>query len=97
MAHAYHHHNNRIYDDKVREFIGEHGIENLQKQLVNRRDGKVQLQKPEIGVNMLLSYGNSLVQEQENVKRVQLANAYLSGAELAGVGGSSLPEGYSKQ
>jgi hypothetical protein len=31
---------------------------------------------------------------QENVKRVQLADAYLSGAELAGVGGSSLPEGY---
>jgi hypothetical protein len=31
---------------------------------------------------------------QENVKRVQLAEAYLSGAELAGEGGSSLPESY---
>ena len=29
---------------------------------------------------------------QENVKRVQLANEYLDGAALAGVGGSSLPE-----
>jgi len=34
------------------------------------------------------------VEEQENVKRVQLADAYLDGAELAGVSGSSLPEAY---
>ena len=30
-----------------------------------------------------------LEQEQENVKRVQLADAYLDGAVLAGEGGSS--------
>jgi hypothetical protein len=35
------------------------------------------------------------VEEQENVKRVQLADEYLSGAALAGASGSSLPEGYS--
>jgi hypothetical protein len=34
------------------------------------------------------------VDEQDNVKRVQLADAYLAGAELAGTGGSSLPENY---
>lgn len=34
---------------------------------------------------------------QENVKRVQLAEAYLSGAELAGVGGSSMPEEIKKE
>ena len=38
--------------------------------------------------------GNLLVEEQENVKRVQLADEYLSGAALAGASGSSLPEGY---
>ena len=38
-----------------------------------------------------------LVQEQDNVKRVQLAEAYMAGAELAGVGGSSLPESYDGQ
>ena len=32
-----------------------------------------------------------LVDEQENVSRVQLAEAYLSGAELAGLDGSSMP------
>ena len=39
--------------------------------------------------------GHLLVEEQENVKRVQLADEYMSGAALAGASGSSLPEGYS--
>jgi hypothetical protein len=82
----------RIYDDKVREFVIAHGIENLGKQLVNRRDGKVEMEKPFINVKSLISYGNALVQEQENVKRVQLADSYLKGSELAGTAGSSLPE-----
>merc|ERR1719316_1045454 len=82
----------RIYDDKVREFVIAHGIENLGKQLVNRRDGKVQMEKPFINVKSLISYGNALVQEQENVKRVQLADSYLKGSELAGMTGSSVPE-----
>ena len=34
----------------------------------------------------LLRYGNLLVDEQENVRRVQLADSYLKGAELAGSG-----------
>lgn len=42
----------------------------------------------------LMQYGNLLVEEQENVKRVQLADEYLSGAALAGSSGSSLPEAY---
>merc|ERR1719263_1371405 len=79
----------RIYDDKVHEFIIEHGIENLGKQLVNRVGGKVQMEKPLITVETLMSYGNALVQEHE--KRVQLADSYLKGSELAGMTGSSMP------
>ena len=74
----------RVYDDKVREFVLSTGIENIGKRLVNSRDGKVEFEKPEMKLETLLDYGNLLVQEQENVKRVQLADAYLSGAELAG-------------
>ena len=40
----------------------------------------------------MLTAGPLLICAQENVKRVQLANEYLDGAALAGVGGSSLPE-----
>merc|ERR1712078_542803 len=49
-------------------------------------------ENPNMSLDNLLEYGNLLVGEQENVKRVQLADSYLDGAELAGVGGSSMPE-----
>merc|ERR1712174_74768 len=37
---------------------------------------------PNQSVDTLLAYGNEIVEEQENVKRVQLADAHLDGAEL---------------
>ena len=74
----------RVYDDKVRDFVVSTGIENIGRRLVNSKEGKVEFEKPEMKLETLLEYGNLLVQEQENVKRVQLADAYLSGAELAG-------------
>lgn len=79
---------------QVRTFITSTGVENLGKRLVNNRD-KVEFEKPSMNLDVLMKYGKMLVQEQENVKRVQLADAYLSGAELAGVSGSSLPESFS--
>merc|ERR1711924_341223 len=82
----------RIYDDLVRGFIGETGLENLSSRLVNSREGPPKFTPPQMDVESLMKYGNLLVEEQENVKRVQLADAYLDGAELAGESGSSLPE-----
>jgi hypothetical protein len=82
----------RVYDDKVREFVESIGLENIGKRLINSREGKVEFEKPKMDLDTLLSYGNALVQEQENVKRVQLADAYLDGAVLAGADGSSVPE-----
>jgi hypothetical protein len=41
----------------------------------------------------LLAFGQLVVSEQENVRRVQLANEYLNSAALAGADGSSMPEG----
>merc|ERR1712046_391351 len=66
----------------------ETGIEVLGKQLVNTRSGPVQFDRPAMDLGTLLHYGNLLVKEQDNVKRVQLADAYLDGAELAGADGS---------
>lgn len=55
---------------------------------------QVNFEKPSMPLDILIKYGKFLVEEQDNVKRVQLADAYLAGAELAGTGGSSLPENY---
>jgi hypothetical protein len=84
----------RVYDDKVRDFIQGIGVENIGKRLINSREGKVNFEKPSMPLDILIKYGKFLVEEQDNVKRVQLADAYLAGAELAGTGGSSLPENY---
>ena len=81
----------RVYDDAVRAWIAEVGNENMGPLLVNpRRDApKPEMPIPTMSLEVLLSYGKALEQEQENVKRVQLADAYLDGAVLAGEGGSS--------
>merc|ERR1711990_933088 len=67
----------RVYDDKVRDFVGELGVENIGKRLVNSREGKIVFEKPDIDLDTLLTYGTSLENEQDNVKRIQLADAYL--------------------
>jgi hypothetical protein len=81
---------------QVRDFITTTGSENLGKRLVNNKE-KVEFEKPNMTMDILMKYGRALVQEQENVKRVQLADAYLSGAALAGESGSSMPEGFSRE
>ena len=86
----------RVYDDKVREFIEGIGVENIGKRLINSREGKVDFEKPQMNLDTLMKYGRGLVQEQDNVKRVQLAEAYMAGAELAGTDGSSMPEAFKK-
>jgi len=79
----------RVYDDQIRKFIVDTGIENLGKRLINSKQGAVNFEKPNMTVDTLLTYGRMLEAEQENVKRVQLADAYLDGAVLAGKAGSS--------
>jgi len=80
----------RVYDDKVREWITETGIEALGPLLVNpKRGSAVTFDAPRMNLDILLQYGKMLEAEQENVKRVQLADSYLDGAVLAGDGGSS--------
>lgn len=72
----------RVYDDEVRKWIGEVGVESIGKQLVNSRDGPPTFEKPAMTLEKLLEYGNMLVKEQENVKRVQLADKYMAEAAL---------------
>lgn len=80
----------RVYDDAVREVIGSVGLANLGKRLVNVRKGEeITFAAPKMSLEILLEYGKALENEQENVKRVQLADEYLDGAVLAGAEGSS--------
>merc|ERR1711966_549032 len=75
----------RVYDDKVRDFIAQSGLENLSQRLVNPAFGQeVTFEKPHMTLDVLLEYGRLLTEEQDNVTRVQLANEYLDSAALPG-------------
>ena len=80
----------RVYDDKVRDFILSVGYDELGKRLINPRKGEeVKFEPPAMTLEVLLAYGKEIENEQENIKRIQLADAYLDGAVLAGSSGSS--------
>ncbi|KAK9986397.1 hypothetical protein SO802_031348 [Lithocarpus litseifolius] len=83
----------RIYDDEVRKWISGVGVENVSKRLVNSKEGSPTFDQPEITLEKLLEYGNMLIQEQENVKRVQLAMKYLNEAALGDANEDAIKSG----
>ncbi|KAH6802856.1 rubisco activase [Perilla frutescens var. frutescens] len=72
----------RVYDDEVRKWIVNVGVENMGSKLVNSREKLPQFEQPKITVAKLIEYGNMLVQEQQNVKMIQLSHKYLNEAAL---------------
>jgi hypothetical protein len=86
----------RIYDDAVRGFANNIGIENLNSSLCKPGAAPVELPKPSMTKDLLMKYGKQLVEEQDNVKRVQLAEEYIQSAGLAGESGTSIPEAYKR-
>ncbi|XP_017235939.1 ribulose bisphosphate carboxylase/oxygenase activase, chloroplastic isoform X2 [Daucus carota subsp. sativus] len=83
----------RVYDDEVRKWISGIGIEGIGKKLVNSKDGPPTFEQPKMTVEKLLEYGHMLVQEQDNVKRVQLAEKYLNEASLGSANEDSIKRG----
>lgn len=82
-----------MYDDEVRKWISEVGIERIGKRLVNSKEGPPTFEQPKMTLDKLLEYGRMLVQEQENVKRVQLADKYLSEAALGDANDDAIKNG----
>ncbi|XP_031743127.1 ribulose bisphosphate carboxylase/oxygenase activase, chloroplastic isoform X1 [Cucumis sativus] len=83
----------RVYDDEVRNWVCSVGVENIAKKLVNSKEGPPTFEQPKMTLEKLLEYGNMLVQEQENVKRVQLADKYLSEAALGDANEDAIKSG----
>ncbi|XP_027336593.1 ribulose bisphosphate carboxylase/oxygenase activase, chloroplastic isoform X3 [Abrus precatorius] len=88
----------RVYDDEVRKWVSGVGVDGVGKKLVNSKEGPPTFEQPKMSLEKLLQYGNMLVQEQENVKRVQLADKYLNEAALGDANQDAIKSGtfYSK-
>lgn len=83
----------RVYDDEVRKWISSVGVESIGKKLVNSREGPPTFDTPQMTIEKLFEYGDMLVQEQENVKRVQLADKYLKEAALGDANEDTIKSG----
>lgn len=82
-----------MYDDEVRKWISSVGVESVGKRLVNSKEGPPTFEQPKMSLEKLLEYGSKLVQEQENVKRVQLADKYLKEAALGDANEDAMKRG----
>ncbi|KAL1348417.1 hypothetical protein HN51_024400 [Arachis hypogaea] len=83
----------RVYDDEVRKWVSGVGVDGVGKKLVNSKEGPPTFEQPKMTLAKLLEYGNMLVQEQENVKRVQLADKYLNEAALGDANQDAIKSG----
>ncbi|XP_074578024.1 ribulose bisphosphate carboxylase/oxygenase activase 2, chloroplastic-like [Curcuma longa] len=83
----------RVYDDEVRKWIAQIGVDKVGKKLVNSLEGPPTFEQPPMTLDKLMEYGKMLVQEQENVKRVQLADKYLSEAALGDANADAIDTG----
>lgn len=77
----------------MRKWISGIGVQGIGKSLVNSKDGPPTFEQPKMTLEKLLEYGNMLVQEQDNVKRVQLADQYMSEAALGDANKDSINRG----
>jgi len=83
----------RVYDDEVRKWIAGIGVDAIGQKLVNSKEGPPTFDQPKMTVETLIEYGNMLVAEQDNVKRVQLADKYMAEAALGDANQDSIKRG----
>ena len=70
----------RIYDEQIRNFIHEIGIERISSRVVNSADTPVNFIKPNFSLSHLIEMGNLMVDEQKRVDNSRLVYEYNRGA-----------------
>ena len=66
----------RIYDEQIRLFIHEVGINKVSSRVVNSVDGPPIFKKPNFTLARLIEFGNLMVQEQQQVQNSRLVEEY---------------------
>jgi ribulose bisphosphate carboxylase small subunit len=69
----------RAYDEQVREFIHQVGLDKVSVHLVNNPGFTLKFQKNDFNLARLTELGNLIVQEQKRVQNTQLAREYTTG------------------
>ncbi|MDM9384900.1 ribulose bisphosphate carboxylase small subunit [Chlorogloeopsis sp. ULAP01] len=66
----------RIYDEQIREFIYQIGVERISQRVVNSLEGPPQFNKPNFSLSHLLEMANLMVGEQKRVEDYRLVSEY---------------------
>ncbi len=66
----------RLYDEQVREFIHEVGIDKISLRVVNSTEAPPEFKKPDFHLSHLVEVGNFMVQEQNRVQDMRLVAEY---------------------
>jgi ribulose bisphosphate carboxylase small subunit len=69
----------RIYDEQIRDFIYDVGVERVSRRVVNSLEGSPQFRKPNFNLSHLIEMGNFMVREQQRVLTSQLVTEYNRG------------------
>jgi ribulose bisphosphate carboxylase small subunit len=72
----------RLYDEQVRTFIRQVGIERVSAHLVNNPDKTLKTARAEVSLARLIELGQQMVEEQSRLERSRLAQSYTSGEPI---------------
>lgn len=81
----------RIYDEQVRDFIHQVGLEQVSRRVVNSKDGPPSFQKPQFNLSRLLDLGHHMVQEQRRIEESRLSEEYNHAVQLRRLRGQAEP------
>lgn len=67
----------RLYDEQIRHFIQDIGIDKVSSRVVNSSDRPPEFQRPDFSFAHLIEVGNLMVQEQQQVYKSRLVEEYI--------------------
>ena len=69
----------RIYDEQIRQFIHEIGVERVSSRVVNSAEDPPKFKKPDFKLPRLIEFGNLLTGEQKQIEDMRLVREYNQG------------------
>jgi ribulose bisphosphate carboxylase small subunit len=66
----------RLYDEQIRQFIQDVGLERISRRVVNSKERMPEFRKPDFSLPHLIEMGGQMVQEQKRIQEMRLAEEY---------------------
>lgn len=81
----------RLYDEQIRQFIHQIGIERISQRVVNSTEKPPEFHKPDFSVGHLIDMGQVMVREQQRIQELRLVNEYNTAAGNRKLGAGNAP------